>query len=123
MRPRLSCYPLANKLYQGNASFTSFLLGQEVGTTYMDNMILRPGLNNFSIAANISQGAVLNALQEKPYCQNGGVLPFQLTGKSVVNHGQELSYYAQALAAANQSVTLPIGADLKQDNITLSCKS
>lgn len=108
---------------QGNATFTSYLLGQNVGDTHMDNMILRPGLNNFTIAANISQGAVVNAIQEKPYCQNGGLMPFQLTGKSVVNHGQPLSYYAEALGAANQTVILPIGADLKKDNITLACKT
>jgi len=108
----------------GNATFTSYLLGQQVGSTFMDNMILRPGLNNFTLRANISQSAVLNALQLKPYCQNGGLLPFELTGNDVVNHGQHLLYYSRSLGAANQSVSIPIGADLKRDNnITLACKT
>lgn len=108
----------------GNASFTSFLLGQNVGTTFMDNMVLRPGLNNYTMHANISQDAVLNALQMKPYCEQGGLLPFELTGKDVVNNGQHLLYYAHALGAANQSVSIPIGEDLKRDHdLTFSCKS
>ncbi|OIW35653.1 hypothetical protein CONLIGDRAFT_66848 [Coniochaeta ligniaria NRRL 30616] len=108
----------------GNVSFTSYLLGQEVGTTYMDNMVLRPGLNNFTTHANISQSAVLNALQMKPYCDQGGLLPFQLTGKDVVNNGQHLPYYAHALGAANQTIDIPIGFDLKRDHgIALNCKA
>lgn len=90
----------------------------------MDNMILRPGLNNFTMHANISQSAVLEALQLKPYCENGGMLPFELTGLAVVNNGQHLSYYADALGAANQTVDIPLGFDLKRDyNITMDCKA
>jgi len=108
----------------GNASFTSYLEGKEVGTTFIDNMVLVPGLNNFTLKANISQGAVLDALQRKPYCENGGNIPFQLSGKDVVNFGQHLTYYSDALGAANQTVTIPIGADLKRDhNLTLACRT
>ncbi|KAJ9138271.1 hypothetical protein NKR19_g7907 [Coniochaeta hoffmannii] len=107
----------------GNASFTTYLLGQDVGVTYMDNMVLRPGLNTFNIHASISQGAVVNALQLKPYCEQGGLLPFELTGKDVVNKGQHLTYYSQALGAANQTVDLPIGFDLKRDHdLSFTCK-
>jgi len=109
--------------FQGNASFTTYLLGQDVGVTYMDNMVLRPGLNTFNIHASISQGAVVNALQLKPYCEQGGLLPFELTGKDVVNKGQHLTYYSQALGAANQTVDLPIGFDLKRDHdLSFTCK-
>ncbi|KAK3938059.1 hypothetical protein QBC46DRAFT_356137 [Diplogelasinospora grovesii] len=107
----------------GNASFHNYLLGEEIGTVYVDNIVLRPGIavNNFSMHANISQGPVLTALGDKPYCQNGGVIPFQLRGKTVVNHGQPLSYYADALATANQTVELPIGGDLKALNLVIPC--
>ena len=108
---------------QGNASFTTYLLGQDVGTTFMDNMVLRPGLNTFNLHANISQNAVLDALQQKPYCEQGGLLPFELTGKDVVNKGQHLTYYSDALGSANQSVSIPIGLDLKRDHgLSFNCK-
>lgn len=107
----------------GNASFHNYLLGQEIGTAYVDNIFLvAGGLNNFSMRANITQTPVITALGEQPYCTNGGVLPFQLRGKNVTNNGQFLSYYANALASNNQTVDMGIGADLKQDlNITIPC--
>ncbi|EON96508.1 hypothetical protein UCRPA7_8004 [Phaeoacremonium minimum UCRPA7] len=107
----------------GNASFHNYLLGAEIGTVYIDNIILSPGLNNFSMHANISQLPVLNAIAEKPYCQSG-ILPFQLRGKEVFNHGQPLSYYADALASSNQTVDIDIGADLEKDlSYTVKCSS
>jgi len=106
----------------GNATFKSYLLGEEVGNVYVDDIVLvSGGLNNFTIAANISQAPVLSALGLQPYCSNGGELPFQLQGSNVINHGQYLAYYANALAAGNQTVLLPIGADLKKDNVVVNC--
>jgi hypothetical protein len=86
-----------------------------VGTTYIDNMYLRPGLNNFTLRAKISQSPVLSALSKKPYCEQDGLLPFQLSGKDVVNNGEHLTYYSDALAAGNQTIDIPIGADLERD--------
>ncbi len=60
--------------------------------------------------ASVDTGSVVTALGQKPYCENGGVLPFQIRGKSVVNHGQSLSYFADALASTNQTVSIPVGA-------------
>ncbi|KAJ9137880.1 DUF3712 domain protein [Pleurostoma richardsiae] len=107
----------------GNASFHNYLLGEEIGTVYIDNMLLLPGYNNYSMHANISQMPVLTAIQEKPYCSDG-ILPFELRGKTVVNNGQPLSYYADALGSTNQSVPIDIGYDLQKDlNITVTCSS
>ncbi len=83
-------------------------------------MTLRPGLNNFSMRAEISQLPVLSAISEKPYCETG-VLPFELRGKTVVNHGQPLPYFATALAAANQSVPINLTAPLTALNIPPKC--
>jgi hypothetical protein len=106
----------------GNASFTSYFEGAMVGTTYIDDMVLRPGLNNFTMHANIEQKPVLTALGKKPYCEQNGTLPFQLSGKAVVNNGEHLSYYADALASGNQTVDIPIGTDLARDyNYKISC--
>jgi hypothetical protein len=107
---------------QGNASFHNYLLGQEIGTVYVDNMVLRAGsLNNFTMRANISQGPVLDAMSKKPYCETG-ILPFQLRGKDVINHDQHLAYYADALGSSNQTTEINIGLALKQSlNITIPC--
>lgn len=93
---------------------------QNVGTVYIDNMNLLPGINNFSMRANISQSPVLNTVQEEPYCETG-VLPFELQGLNVTNHGQYLSYYALSLASVNQTVTIDVGADIEALGLKVEC--
>lgn len=118
IRILLTCYvPL-----QGNASFTNFLLGEAVGTVYIDNMTLRPGDNNLTMRANISTAPVLTAIQEEPYCETG-MLPFQLQGLDVTNHGQYLSYYAESLGATNQSVSIDVGQALSDLGVDITCAS
>lgn len=95
-----------------------------MGTTNLNNMVLRPGNNSFFIQGTIDQGAILNALAQKPYCENGGHLPLQLTGESVLNDGQSIPWLAGALAAKNLTVTVDIGAAVTKDiGITVPCVS
>lgn len=74
-------------------------------------MFIAPGINNVSIRANISQTPVLLALGQEPYCKNG-VLPFDLMGESVINNGQPLPYFADALALHAQSTEIDVGDPL-----------
>ncbi|KAK4127041.1 hypothetical protein N657DRAFT_187789 [Parathielavia appendiculata] len=106
----------------GNVTFYNYLLGKDVGTVYIDNLTLRPGMNEYTMRATISNADVIEVLGQKPYCENGGVLPFQIRGKSVVNNGQPLPYFADALAAHNQTVDIPIGEAVKTHlNVTIPC--
>ncbi|KAK4117142.1 hypothetical protein N656DRAFT_773184 [Canariomyces notabilis] len=107
----------------GNCTFHNYLLGKEVGTVFIDNMTLWPGMNNYTMRASISQSDVINVMGQRPYCDEAkGVLPFEIGGKSVVNHGQALPYFANALASANQTITIDIGGTLKRDyDLTIPC--
>lgn len=107
---------------QGNTTFINYMLGENVGLVYVDNMTLRPGNNTFSMRGNVSQTPVLQVIQERPYCEDG-VLPFQLQGLDVVNHGQFLSYYAESLGSTNQSVSIDVGADLEALGLTITCSN
>ncbi|KAK1757836.1 hypothetical protein QBC47DRAFT_165948 [Echria macrotheca] len=101
----------------GNATFHNYLLGpdsgeaQDIGTVYIDNIMLYPGeKNELPMRATIEQGPILDALGKKPYCdETKGVLPFALSGKTVDNHGQSLTYFADALASHNTTVDIDIG--------------
>jgi len=65
---------------------------------------------------------VIDALGKKPYCEENGVLPFQIRGKKVVRNGQSLPYFANALAAYNQTVKIPIGEAVNASlHITIPC--
>jgi len=108
----------------GNVTFHDYLLGEEVGEVYLDNLTLQPGMNRHIMRATIEADPVLNAMQSEPYCHPGkGILPFVIRGKKVVNNGQSLDYLANALATGNQTVPIDIGWTLKNSlNITLPCK-
>lgn len=108
---------------QGNATFYNYLLGKDIGEVFLNNLTLRPGINLVPMVANITGlSTVLTAWYERPYCENG-VLPVQLRGKTVVNKGQPLVYFADALASANQSVPLDLSKALPAVGFNMSCKS
>jgi hypothetical protein len=109
---------------QGDTSFYTFFNGTNIGNTNITNMVLYPGDNNFTVQGDIAQVAVIKALQQKPYCQNGGVLPIQLSGNTVVNNDQPIPWLADALASFNISLTIGIGAAVKNDiGLALPCSA
>ncbi|KAK4189038.1 hypothetical protein QBC35DRAFT_171579 [Podospora australis] len=107
----------------GNASFHNYLLGPEIGTVNIDNLTLKAGqVTSIPMRATIQNDPVLKALGEKPYCEDGGILPFQIRGKSVTNNGQSLDYFTKALASNTQTIDIDIGGTLKRSlNITIPC--
>ncbi|GJC80148.1 hypothetical protein ColLi_02986 [Colletotrichum liriopes] len=106
----------------GNTTFSNLLNGQDIGAVYLDNLILHQGMNNVTMRANISQAPVLAAIGQRPACENG-IIPFALRGKDVVNGGQKLSYFADALASGEVITDINIGASLKKSlNLTVSCR-
>lgn len=85
-------------------------------------MVVKPGINNFTMHANISQTPILQVIQEQPFCQNG-ILPMQLRGENVVNNGQVLTYYRDSLGSTNQSVDIDVGSDLAALGLTIQCSN
>ncbi|OBS26823.1 hypothetical protein FPOA_00766 [Fusarium poae] len=116
--PNASVFTLDN----GNVTFTNFVGDVEVGTLTIPNLLLKPGDNVVNITANMNQTLVLNAVQEEPYCKTG-ILPFKLLGKTVMNHGENLTYFAAALGSSNQTVEIDIGAIIKKSiGYDVKCK-
>ncbi|KAI1376353.1 hypothetical protein F4677DRAFT_89314 [Hypoxylon crocopeplum] len=99
----------------GNTTFRTYFNNTEIGTSYIQNMVLRPGTNDFFIWADINQTAVIDGLTQRPSCERNGTLTFELAGRDVTNAGQPISYFASALAAVNQSVDIPIGQAVRDD--------
>ncbi|KAI0154843.1 hypothetical protein GGR57DRAFT_98361 [Xylariaceae sp. FL1272] len=92
----------------GNVTFTNYFNGDAIGTTFIKDLVLRPGNNSYFTNATIEQIPIVTALTTQPDCKLDGVLPFQLSGKDVTNNGDELTYFRDALASANQSVTIDL---------------
>ncbi|KAK7722771.1 hypothetical protein SLS63_009166 [Diaporthe eres] len=106
----------------GNTTFINYLQGQDIGRVFVDNMVVRPGINNFTMHANISQTPILQVIQQRPFCEDG-VLPMQLRGENVVNNGQLLTYYRDSLGSTNQSVDIDVGSDLTALGLTITCSN
>lgn len=105
----------------GNATFTNYLNDKNIGTLSIDNFTLKPGNNTVAVTASLNQGDILVALTSKEYCKNG-IIPFELQGASVTNNGQNLTYFATALASGNQTVEVDIGQIIKEaEGFTPSC--
>lgn len=83
--------------------------------------MLYPGDNAFPSSSDIKQLPIINALTQEPFCELMGKLPFELQGKDVVNNGQVLPYFRDALAASNQSVTIDIGEAAKKIGLPVQC--
>lgn len=93
---------------------------ENVGTIFIDNLTITPGNHSYPLRGIVSQTPVLQQIQQRPYCETGNI-PFLLQGLNVTNHGQYLSYFAESLASTNQSVTIPIMADLQALGLTINC--
>lgn len=63
-----------------------------------------------NISAHIDAIKTTGFLRSAEYCRDGGILPFKMLGDNVTNHGEDLSYFATALASVNQTVPIDIGA-------------
>ncbi|KAM0276114.1 hypothetical protein ACHAQH_007088 [Verticillium albo-atrum] len=105
----------------GNASFHTYHNSSNIGTAFIDNLFLYPGINNVSMRANISTAPVVRAMGMEPACESG-IVDFQLGGDNVVNNGQELVYFADALAASNLTVPIELATAFERDiGLTFEC--
>ncbi|CAK7567055.1 MAG: hypothetical protein SEPTF4163_005013 [Sporothrix epigloea] len=104
----------------GNVTFNTYLNGSLVGETYIDNVMLVPGNNTFALRSEIQQGPVLNSVQSQPWCRDG-IVPMNLSGKAVENHGQPLAYFADALATHNTTVQIDLGTPLRALGLNPKC--
>lgn len=73
--------------------------------------------------AEITQEPVLSALTQQPACEDG-IIDFELSGDNVINQGDTLKYFADALSASNLTVDINIGEAVRRGlGLDLGCIS
>ena len=101
--------PAALTLYLGNVTFANSVDGAAIGTSTLDNVVLKPGDNTLPMRATANQAAVLKLVAGK---YKDGKLPVTVRGQRVEFEGKRLGYYEEALGASEQRVTLDVMAAL-----------
>ncbi|KAM0332282.1 hypothetical protein ACHAQA_002558 [Verticillium albo-atrum] len=105
----------------GNTSFHTYQNQSLIGTAFIDDLFLYQGINNVSMRANISTAPVVRAMNSEPACESG-IVDFQLQGLDVVNNGDELAYFADALSASNLTVPIELATAFERDiGLTFEC--
>ncbi|KHN97418.1 uncharacterized protein MAM_04433 [Metarhizium album ARSEF 1941] len=100
-----------------NATFESLADNQLVGNVATANLLLRPGRNTFPIEARINQTRVAQIVA---YCETG-VIPFQLQGRKVQNHGQDILWLASASSNASMTVDISVAAVIESSQSANFC--
>jgi hypothetical protein len=86
-------------------------------------LVLRPGNNSYFIWSDLDETPIIEALQQKPTCETGDVT-VKLSGKSVLNNNQNLTYFLEPLSLTNVSVTIPIAEVVKEDiGVSYTCSN
>lgn len=106
----------------GNATFVNKFKGEDIGTVYMDELVLYPGINDVPMHADIEQRPVLSAVTSEPHCKDG-VLPFELSGKDVTKDGETLAYFADAMSSLALTVDIPLKEAFAEAGLDIECPS
>ncbi|KAF9252500.1 hypothetical protein LCP9604111_26 [Penicillium roqueforti] len=104
----------------GNVTLDLQLDGKSVGTTYLNNLVLKPGNNSVPMLGKVDQGAIITLLTSKSNPYKDGILPFEITGNETSYNGKDLPYFTKALAANTLSIKLDVLSALKAAGINLT---
>ncbi|CAI7616028.1 unnamed protein product [Penicillium glandicola] len=111
--------PTVMTLTMGNVTLNLELNGTSIGTTYLNNLVIKPGNNSVAMVGTVNQTAILTLLTSSSNPYTDGIIPFDITGNATSYNGKDLPYFTKALAANKLSVELDVGAALVAAGITL----
>ena len=98
-----------NNNEKGNVTLDLSVDGKPIGQSFLNELVLKPGDNNLEMSAKTDLMAVTKLL---PKYKNN-IIPVDITGNSTTYNGQDLPYFAAALAANKLQVDLDVGEILK----------
>ncbi|CAG8361674.1 unnamed protein product [Penicillium salamii] len=111
--------PSVMTITMGNLSLSLSVDGKSMGTTYLNDLVLKPGDNTVPMLAKVDQAAVIGLLTSSDNPYKDGIVPFDVSGKSSSYNGKELPYFTKALSANKLTVKLDVGAALKEIGLNL----
>ncbi|KAI4158684.1 MAG: hypothetical protein LQ342_007205 [Letrouitia transgressa] len=101
--------PTVMTIAMGNVTFSNYVAGDFIGTTALQDLVLRPGDNSVPMRSTIDQTLVIKKVVAD---YRDGMLPVDIRGNSSVYAGEHLEYFEKALAGNEQHVVLDVGEKL-----------
>ena len=94
---------MTTPFHQGNLTFDLAVDGESIGTSRVNDVVLRPGDNEYDMASVVELGTIAKSVFTK---YQDLKVPIEITGKSSVYHGEELTYFSASLAANTLKVEM-----------------
>ncbi|EEP81897.1 predicted protein [Uncinocarpus reesii 1704] len=104
--------PSVMTLTMGNLTLSLSVDGKDIGKSFMNNVVIRPGDNNIEMKSKVDQAQVLGLIAGRNARYRNGIVPIDIVGDSAVYNGEDLPYYSKALASNKLHVELNVGAAL-----------
>lgn len=95
--------------FQGNVTFNNYVQGEFIGTSLLNDLVLRPGNNTIPMRSIVNQTLVIEKIVSD---FKDGLLPIDIVGNSSVYNGKHLPYFEKALQSSAQHITLNVGEKL-----------
>ncbi|KAF9884420.1 hypothetical protein FE257_001751 [Aspergillus nanangensis] len=98
--------PSVMTITMGNLTLDLAVDGTNIGQSFLNDLVLKPGDNKIAMTANVNQSALvpmLSKYEDKKY-----IVPCDITGNSSIYNGKHLPYFEKALAANVLKVDLNI---------------
>ncbi|KAF2236598.1 hypothetical protein EV356DRAFT_442974 [Viridothelium virens] len=112
--------PTIQAIEFGNVTFNVSVDGQNIGQSFLNNLMLMPGNHTYPLRSTTDQEAVIGLITSK---YKDGILPLTLIGESVVYNGQHLPYFEGPLRNSTQHLNLNVGPALAQLGLNLGSLS
>ncbi|KAH8700683.1 hypothetical protein BGW36DRAFT_357336 [Talaromyces proteolyticus] len=92
----------------GNVTLPIFVNGAQIGTSYINDLVLVPGSNTYHVKSIIDQVQVIDLVLGSKAKYPSGVIPLDIIGNHSEYNGQEITYYSEALKSNTMSTTLNV---------------
>lgn len=101
----------------GNVTLAMSVNGTSVGTTYIQDLTLKPGNNTVNMRTTVYELVVVGLIFNG---YSSGILPVNLVGNTSTYNGVELPYYNAMLEATKLKLDLNVFDAIKGTNLTSS---
>ncbi|KAF2013287.1 hypothetical protein BU24DRAFT_234307 [Aaosphaeria arxii CBS 175.79] len=101
----------------GDVTMNLSIDDQDIGTSLLPALVLKPGNNSYPMQSKIQQLRVISAIRSK---YKNGIVPIAIKGNSSVANGEHLDYFEAAIQGNTVNVELDVGPALAKIGLNIT---